>query len=343
MTTNSEESNAPDLNGIIQLGMAFGSAKILLTAVELRLFTRLDESGPATEEEVRERLELHPRGSREFLNALVKLGLLVRDDGRYGNSESASTYLVKGRRTYVGRFLERSNNVLYKAWDGFTESLKTGESQIEGAGDDNMFKHLYKNEDQMRDFVAMMDALNWTVGPELAKEFDWSSVSTVTDVGGARGNLAATLIEAHPHLTATVFDLPAVLPAYEDHIGGLGLKDRIAFEGGDFFTDPFPPSDVIVIGHVLEDWPPERRRLLVRKAFEALAPGGTLLVYDPMLDDELSPLTNLLTSLTMLVVTHGGSEYAVDDCLTWLTEAGFAETSAKLLATNDILVVGRKK
>lgn len=343
MTKNREEQSSLDLNGIVQLGMAFGSAKILLTATELQLFTVLSESGPATEEELREKLGLHPRGSREFLNSLVKLGLLERTDGKYGNTESADTYLVKGKRTYVGRFLDRSNSVLYKAWGGFTESLKTGESQIEGHGDDNMFKHLYRNEEQMRDFVAMMDALNWTVGPELAKAFDWSSVKTVTDVGGCRGNLAATLIEAHPHLTATVFDLPAVRPAYEDHIGALGLKDRIAFHGGDFFADPVPEADVVVIGHVLEDWSPERRQLLIKKAFDALKPGGSLLVYDPMLDDELSPLTNLLTSLTMLVVTHGGSEYHVDDCRTWMSEAGFAETSAELLATNDILVVGRKK
>ncbi|GAA3368886.1 methyltransferase [Streptomyces sannanensis] len=343
MTKTREEQGSLDLNGIIQLGMAFGSAKVLLTANELDLFTVLHDGGPATEEDIRSKLGLHERGAREFLNALVKLGLLKRDNGRYGNTEAADTHLVKGRRTYVGRFLSRSNSVLYGAWGGFTESLKTGESQIEGHGDDNMFKHLYRNEEQMRDFVAMMDALNWAVGPELAKAFDWSKVKTVTDVGGARGNLAATLIHAHPHLKATVFDLPAVEPAYEDHIGGLGLKDKIAFHGGDFFADPVPEADVVIIGHVLEDWSPERRKQLIKSAFDALKPGGSLLVYDPMLDDELSPLNNLLTSLTMLVVTHGGSEYRVDDCRSWMKEAGFAETTAELLDTNDILVVGRKK
>lgn len=340
MTKN--EQSSLGVNDIIGLGMAFGSAKILLTATELELFTKLEESGPATEEEVRERLGLHPRGSREFLNALVRLGLLSRENGKYGNTESASTHLVKGRRQYVGRFLDRSNSVLYKAWDGFTDSLKTGESQIEGHGDDNMFKHLYKSEEQMRDFVAMMDALNWAVGPELAKEFDWSGVKTVTDIGGARGNLLATLVDAHPHLNGTVFDLPTVRPAYEDHIGGLGLKDKIGFHGGDFFADAAPAADVVIIGHVLEDWSPERRQQLVKTAYDALKPGGFLLVYDPMLDDELSPLNNLLTSLTMLVVTHGGSEYSVEACQGWIREAGFAESSAKLLATNDILVVAKK-
>ncbi|WP_306212624.1 methyltransferase [Actinoplanes sp. RD1] len=339
-------SNAPvtklDLPGIIQLGMDFGSAKVLLTANELHLFTVLDEHGPATEPQVRELLGLHPRGSREFLNALVKLGLLHRDEGRYRNTPAADTYLVKGRPAYVGRFLDRSSSVLYGAWGGFTESLRTGESQIEGHGNDNMFKHLYRNEEQMRDFVAMMDALNSAVGPVLAEAFDWSDRTTVVDIGGARGNLAAGLVKAHPHLRATVFDLPPVEAAFRDHIGELGLTDRITFQGGDFFADPLPTADVVIFGHVLEDWSAERRQQLISKAYEALRPGGVVLVYDPMLDDELSPLNNLLTSLTMLVVTHGGSEYTVDACRGWMRTAGFARSEAKVLETNDILVAGHK-
>lgn len=342
MASNAPQNTTLDLPGIIQLGMDFGSAKVLLTANEIDLFSILDAEGPGTEPEIRERLSLHPRGSRDFLNALVKLGLLHREDGRYRNTAAAETYLVKGKPTYVGRFLDRSNRVLYQAWGGFTDSLRTGESQIEGHGDDNMFKHLYRNEEQMRDFIAMMDALNSAVGPVLADAFDWSGRKTVVDVGGARGNLAAALVKAHSHLTATVFDLPPVEAAFRDHIDELGLADRITFRGGDFFADPLPTADVIVFGHVLEDWSPERRQQLISKAYEALRPGGVVLVYDPMLDDELSPLNNLLTSLTMLVVTHGGSEYAVDDCQGWMRTAGFARTEAKVLETNDILVAGYK-
>ncbi|OJY38849.1 methyltransferase [Pseudonocardia sp. 73-21] len=336
------ETTALDLNGIVALGMAFCDAKVLLTATELRLFTVLAEHGPSTEEQLLDLLGLHPRGSREFLNSLVRLGLLHREDGVFRNAAAADTYLVVGRPDYVGKFLDRSNRVLYPAWTGFTESLRTGESQIAGHGDDNMFTHLYRDEQQMRDFVAMMDALNSAVGPVLAEVYDWSDHTRLVDIGGCRGNIAATLVKAHPHMTATVFDLPEVEPVFDEHIAALGMTDKVSFVGGDFFADPAPAADVAIIGHVLEDWSEERRRILVRKAFDALDSGGTLLVYDPMLDDELSPLNNYMTSLTMLVVTHGGSEYAVDACEGWLTEAGFVDVSAELLATNDILVTGRK-
>lgn len=326
---------------IVQLGMAFCSAKVLLGAVELGLFTVLVE-GAATEAELQERLGLHPRGSREFLNALVRLGLLRREDDRYANSPTADRYLVRGTPTYIGSFLQRADRVLYPAWGNFTDSLRTGESQIEGSGKDNMFTHLYQEQEQMRDFIAMMDALSGTLGPELAEIMDWSPYGSVVDVGGARGNLAALLVKAHPHLEAAVFDLPPVEAAFHEYMRELGLSDRVRFHGGDFFADPLPETDVLILGHVLEDWSPDRRRQLVRKAYDAIRPGGKLLVYDPMLDDERSPLVNLLTSLTMLVVTHGGSEYSIEECEGWMREAGFAGTEIHNLDSDDILIIAHK-
>lgn len=341
MTSTMADAVEANPASILRLGMAFCSSKILMSAVELRVFDALSGGG-ATEPELRERLGLHPRGSREFLNALVRLGLLRVEDGRYANTPASDRYLVESAPTSIGRFIRRADRVLYPAWAGFTESLRTGESQIEGHGDDNMFKALYERPERMRDFIAMMDALTGTLGPELAGLIDWSAYRTVVDVGGARGNLAAMLVKAHPHLEAAVFDLPPVEAAFRDHVAELGLEDRLSFHGGDFFADPLPPADAIVLGHVLEDWDAERRRLLVRKAHEALHPGGALIVYDPMLDDERSPLVNLLTSLTMLVVTHGGSEYSVDQCEGWMREAGFVSTEVHWLESNDAVVVARK-
>lgn len=341
MTSNAGEAVVAHPASILRLGMAFCSAKVLLGAVELGVFSELRDA-PATEEELRVRLDLHPRGSREFLNALVRLGLLRVEHGRYANTPAADRYLVQGAPTYLGNFLQRADRVLYPAWGNFTDSLRTGESQIEGHGDDNMFKALYQHPDRMRDFIGMMDALTGALGPELAGVVDWRRFETVLDVGGARGNLAAVLAKAHPHLRPAVFDLPPVEPAFDEHMREIGLEDRITFHGGDFFEDPLPAADAIILGHVLEDWSPERRQRLVSRTYEALKPGGALLVYDPMLDDERSPLVNLLTSLTMLVVTHGGSEYSVDDCRHWMNHAGFESIDVHWLESNDVLVVGHK-
>jgi len=325
-----------DPAAIIRLGTAFCQAKAVLTAVELGLFTTLSEA-PGTAEELTERLGLQPRGTRDFLDLLVSLELLERAGGRYRNAASADHHLVQGKPTYVGGFLARANHNLYPAWGRLTEALKTGKPQSESD-----FMEMIKEPARLRRFVGMMDALTDMLGPRLAQAFDWSTVDSVLDVGGARGNLASHLARAHPALHASVFDLPEMRPLFDENVAGLGLTDRMRFHGGDFFADALPEAGVVVIGHVLHDWAADERRTLVEKAFTAVRPGGALLVYDRMLDNPPTDLDNLVISLDMLLTTPGGEEYPVDECVAVLESVGFTGVVAKPLGSHDTLVIGYK-
>lgn len=324
-----------------RLGNAFCHAKLLLSASELGLFADLDQYGASTADEICERLQLHPRGISDFLNALVALGLLTRDAGRYQAAETARRHLVPGRQTYLGGFLNRSNRVLYPAWGELTQALRTGQPQVPSAGDGE-FERMLSEPHQRTQYVRMMDSVNSQLAPLLADAVDWQRFRYLTDIGGARGNLAANLVAAHPHLSATVFDLPVMGEAFTEHMAVLRPAAPVMFVGGNFFLDPLPAGDVLIIGHVLHNWSPEERQMLVKKAFAAVRPGGSLLVYDAMLDDEPTNLDQLVVSLNMLLVTRGGSEYPASECMRWLSDAGFTEVTRQPLGTTDTLVVGRK-
>ncbi|MDX3451247.1 methyltransferase [Streptomyces sp. ME02-8801-2C] len=331
----------PDVStpaGIIRLGNMFCDAKALLTAVELRLFTVLHEKGPATEEEIRAALELHGRGLSDFLSLLTALGLLERENGTYRNGAGADTYLVHGQKSYVGGFLERSNRNLYPAWGRLSEGLRTGKPQ---SGSD--FETVTQNQHILRQFVGMMDALTHVVGPELAQKYDWSGHASVLDVGGARGNLCSIIVKHHPHLTGHVFDLPPMEPLFDERVAEDGLTGQITFHGGSFFNDPLPTADVVVLGHVLHDWDKEQRAALIAKAYDAVNPGGTLLMYDRMLEDESTHIENLVISLDMLLVTDGGEEYPVSEAVAVAKQVGFAAVEVSTLSEYDTLVVCRKK
>ncbi|MEU6223680.1 methyltransferase [Streptomyces sp. NPDC047042] len=331
----------PDVStpaGIIRLGNMFCDAKALLTAVELRLFTVLHEKGPATEEEIRAALELHGRGLSDFLSLLTALGLLERENGTYRNGAGADTYLVHGRKSYVGGFLERSNRNLYPAWGRLSEGLRTGKPQ---SGSD--FETVTQNQHILRQFVGMMDALTHVVGPELAQKYDWSGHASVLDVGGARGNLCSIIVKHHPHLTGHVFDLPPMEPLFDERVAEDGLTGQITFHGGSFFDDPLPTADVVVLGHVLHDWDKEQRAALIAKAYDAVNPGGTLLMYDRMLEDESTHIENLVISLDMLLVTDGGEEYPISEAVAVAKQVGFAAVEVSTLSEYDTLVVCRKK
>lgn len=120
----------PQLGTIMRLATAFYGSKTLLTAVELDLFSTLSDN-PATVGEVRDKLGLHPRGAHDFLDALVALGLLRREDDRYHNTPVVDRFLVRGKPDYVGGFIELYNDQLFPLWTRFTESLRTGKPLIE--------------------------------------------------------------------------------------------------------------------------------------------------------------------------------------------------------------------
>ena len=334
MTTYVADVTSPA--GIVRLGTLFCESKAVLSAVELGVFTELQD-GEVTEPELRRRLGLHPRGSRDFLNLLVALGLLDKDGNRYSNTPAANRYLVRGTSAYAGGFLEGASRKLWPAWDGLTEALRTGEAQ---AGGD--FIEMLQVPQARRGYLAMMESLSGPLAPALAAAIDWTVYATVADVGGGRGNLLALLLKEHPHLTGWVFDLPPIEPDCREHVTALGVADRMRFRGGDFFTDPLPESDVLIVGHILADWAPNDRRTLIANAFRAVRPGGALLIYDPIQDPEHPETEELVASLHMLLMTAAGRGYTTEECRRWLEEVGFTVGAPRRIGVRDTLMIGRK-
>ena len=165
----------------------------------------------------------------------------------------------------------------------------------------------------------------------------------MADAGAAQGDLIVQVALKNPHLAGIGFDLPEVAPIFEEYVEANGLSSRVRFQAGNFFRDPLPRADVIMMGHILHDWNLEEKRMLIRKAYEAIPEGGALIVYDSMIDDDRSKNAfGLLMSLNMLIETQGGFDYAGADCMGWMQEAGFRETRIEHLVGPDSMAVGIK-
>ena len=163
------------------------------------------------------------------------------------------------------------------------------------------------------------------------------------DIGCAEGAVPAQIALAHDHITGGGFDLPPLEPIFDAYVTRLGLGERLSFTAGDFFADPLPEADVLVMGHILHDWDLDEKRLLLQKAYAALPDGGALIVYDAIIDDERrSNAFGLLMSLNMLIETPGGFDYTGADCRTWMQEAGFRDSYVEHLVGPDSMVVGIK-
>ena len=327
---------------ILQTGLAFWASKTLLSAVEMEVFTELARK-PESLESLTGRLGLHPRSSRDFLDALVALGFLEREDGLYRNTPSSDLFLDKHKPSYIGGILEMANKRLYPHWSRLTIGLRTGERQNEDPGEADVFMALYADPTRLKGFLRAMTGVSRGANLQIASKFAWSGYKTVADCGTAQGDLIVQVALKNPHLEGVGFDLPEVAPIFEEYVEENELAARVRFQPGNFFKDPLPSVDVIMMGHILHDWNLDEKKMLIRKAYEALPPGGAYIAYDSIIDDDRKKNAfGLLMSLNMLIETPGGFDYSGADCMGWMKEAGFRETRVEHLVGPDSMVIGVK-
>jgi O-methyltransferase domain/Dimerisation domain len=326
-----------DPGHIMQVGMGFFASKTLLSAVELGVFTEL-ASQAASADDLGERLGLHPRGRRDFFDGLVALGFLEREgddsDAVYSNAADSARFLDRNKPTYVGGILEMANARLYTFWADLTEALRTGapQNEVKRAGRP-MFDELYADPARLEQFMHAMAGISAGNFHALAEKFDFSRYATLTDVGGATGQLSVITAQRHQHLRCRSCDLPVVRPIAERAIAAAGIADRVSAVNLDFFADPIPRADVVTMGMILHDWNLQRKMHLIRAAYDALPDGGAFIVVDNIIDDaRRENVFGLMMSLNMLIEFGDAFDYTGADFAGWCHEAGFQDVEIMPLA-----------
>lgn len=337
----------PDPSSILQTAFGFWHSKVLLTAVEMGVFTRLAHqrlTGP----ELGVALKLHPRGIADFFDALVALKFLGREgDGAqatYFNTPEGALFLDEASPRYIGGILVMLNARLFRFWNDLPEALRTGKPQNEiKHGQKGMFEELYSDLPRLEQFMGAMTGLSRINFEAFADKFDFSKFRTLCDVGGATGLLSIECAKRHSHLQCTSFDLPPVEAIAAKHIAAAGLDHRIATASGDFFRDPLPKADLITMGMILHDWNLEKKMHLIRAAYDALPPNGALVAIEALIDDaRRENVFGLLMSLNMLIEFGDAFDYSGADFRKWCGEAGFKRFEVIHLAGPSSAVIAYK-
>jgi SAM-dependent methyltransferase len=322
---------------LMEVGMAFWPAKVLLSALEVGLFTTLGAHA-MTGRDLQLALGLHSRANPDFFDTLLALHLLEREgdgpEARYRNTPETALFLDRNSPQFMGGFLEMANARLYRFWGDLTEGLRTGQPQNEikhtGA---SMFAELYSKPERLELFMDAMSGISAGNFQAFAEKFDFSRYRTVCDVGGATGQLSMLVARRHPHLQCTSADLPAATRIAERKIAAAGLADRVSATSIDFFADPLPKADVITMGMILHDWNVDKKMHLVRAAYDALPPGGAFVVIENLIDDaRRENAFGLMMSLNMLVEFGDAFDFTAADFFGWCREVGFTKTAVIPLA-----------
>lgn len=315
---------------LMQLSTAFWAFKTLATAIDMDLFTRLSAT-PMTAPELARWFRIAERPAEMLLTGCAGLELLEKKNGRYSNTPLAEKFLVRGGRYYFGGFVTMLNRRLYSGWDRLPEAITTNRPTT---WDPDKQTSLFEGSDpaMMQTFWQAMHSLSVFTARALGEAIDFRKFRKLLDVGGGSGAYDIELCLRYPNLSATVYDLPFVAEIAGERIAAAGLSDRITTVPGDFFADStYPPGhDVILLSMIMHDWGEEEDRAILRKCYEALTPGGAVVISELLVNDEKTgPAPAALMSLNMLIETVGGRNYTGAELRAWLRDIGYSDVQVK--------------
>jgi cyclopropane fatty-acyl-phospholipid synthase-like methyltransferase len=180
--------------------------------------------------------------------------------------------------------------------------------------------------------------------PLVAAQMELKEGMRVLDVGGGSGAFAVAFVRAKKGVTATVFDLPVVLPLTEVYVSAEGLKERIDLVAGDYTRDELPAGyDLVFLSAIIHSNSPEQNRSLMQKCARALTAKGTLVVQDFIMDENRTdPPGGALFALNMLVGTAAGDTYTESEIRDWMKEAGLSDITRAETPFGSAQVRGRK-
>lgn len=315
---DSKNKDAPGAlpDGLTQSIRAYQESRVILTAVELDLFTAAGDG--ATAAAVATRMRTDPRATEMLMNALVALGLLSKEHGQFRNTPVSARYFTAGSPDDARAATMHTVN-LWRRWSTLTECVRAGSAVAprDAAG----------AAEWTESFIAAMHRNAGERAPEVVRAVGAAGVRRMLDVGGGSGAYSIAFAQASPELHAEILDRPEVLEIARRHIERAGMGARIATRPGDLKSDDFGQDyDLLLLSAICHMLGPDENLDLLRRSLRALAPGGRVVIQDFILnEDKTSPKNAALFSLNMLVGTQNGASYSEREYADWLRRAGFRE------------------
>lgn len=320
---SSSDSQPQDVNALHTLGLGFMATRTLTVALDLRLFTHL-AGKTASLSEIAHSLGLAERPTKRLLSACAALGLVQVSGQHFRNTPLASKYLVEGQATYIGSYLQMFDALGYHRWEQLHTALHRN-APLDGI--DHPYHDLANDADAARAFLSAQHHGSQSLGQALARRFDFQPFHCLLDLGAGAGTYTIEILRHYPQLRAIVVDFPEVCRIAAETIHQAGLASRVRIVAGDYEHDPLPQgADIVLWSGNLHASSPARCTQVLRAIASVLAPIGTLLIHDYLLDDtHTGPLIPALLALHLMLVSQDGQVYSGAELGALLEDAGFTD------------------
>ncbi len=303
---------------LMEVVRAFQPACIVAAAADLDFITLLARD-PMTSIQVAARSGSDPRATGVLLDALAALSLVHKDRDTYSVAPDVAALLSERSPTNVLASVRHQANCL-RRWVQLACVVQSGRPaetapSIRGRAAD------------CEAFIGAMDSLASAVAPEIGGKLKMLRFHHLLDIGGASGTWTIAFLRAAPQAKATLFDLPEVIPLAQSRLTEARLLDRVSLVAGDYNQDELPNgADLAWLSSVAHQNSRAQNRILYAKIYQALAPGGVLVIRDVVMDrSRTCPVSGALFAVNMLVGTAGGTSYTLDEFRDDLTLACFVD------------------
>jgi hypothetical protein len=322
-----QEQPPPEM-ALIQMTFGFGISQALYVAAELGIADLLKD-GPRTAAELASAAEAHPEALYRLLRALASVGVFAMDDeGRFGLTP-ISTLLIDGpgsMRPLVRHMVEPAT---WQAWGALLHSVRTAETSFAHANGHPVFDYYAANPQSGEVFHDAMTAASAMMEDALVGACDYSSASTIVDVGGGNGALLMAILAANEGAKGIVFDQPDTIADTRRSIEEKAMAARCEAVGGDFFKS-VPAADTYVLKYILHDWTDEQCVSILRNIVQAAADDVRIVIFDGLIQPGGHPGPAALGDLHMMVMT-GGRERTEAEFRALLDKAGLKLTRVEAL------------
>lgn len=260
-----------------------------------------------------------------ILRALASVGIFAEIKPRYfGLTPLADSLQSNHPESVRAMAILRGEEHYYKAWGDLMYSLQTGESAFERLYGMDLFQYNDQNSTQGEIFdraMAESEDENFLV----LEAYDFSSIGKLVDIGGGKGRLLATILQAYPSMTGILFDRPDVVERAKNS-WDLTLSHRCEFIGGSFFEDIPTGADAYILKHIIQDWDDERSLTILQHCHQAIKPQGRLLVIDFVIPPGNEFYGSKFIDINMLVMCPRGRIRTEEEFQELFQAAGFKIT-----------------
>jgi 2-polyprenyl-3-methyl-5-hydroxy-6-metoxy-1,4-benzoquinol methylase len=291
---------------------------VITLAQEINLFG-LFKQAPQTIDSVVNSLKVTPLVSEAFIAVLAAFGLLERQkDEWFRLTEIAKTYMLPESPFFYTGFCPPQEWYLDLLR---MKVLSGGQPPMPLAV--GMKQH---RVEVVRSFIERMHMMTLPAAASLAKQPIFGQISHLLDVGGGSGSLAIAIAAFNPQIRCTILDLEPVCQIARENIEKYGLQERVTTVSKDMFEDSWEEeTDGILFGNIFHDWDLESCYLLAKRAFDALKPGGSILMHEmPLNETKDGPLTVACLS-AILLMYENGKQYTLHELEEIISSVGFID------------------